>query len=120
MRTIELIEWVDSSTRGSTVWKSKELYPMELAPIYTVGFVINETEESLLVAGSDDMEDCIAGEMKIPKCSITNRRELMPSKTKKQAKFMKAVAKSSKFAVRVGVSQKVGKEFEKADKRKKK
>ena len=40
----------------------------------------------------------------------------MPSKTKKQAKFMAAVANSPKFAKKVGVSQSVGKEFAKADK----
>ena len=42
----------------------------------------------------------------------------MPSKTKKQAKFMAAVANSPKFAKKVGVPQSVGKEFAKADKRK--
>tara|TARA_R100001082_G_scaffold90589_1_gene57144 strand:- start:814 stop:1014 length:201 start_codon:yes stop_codon:yes gene_type:complete len=42
----------------------------------------------------------------------------MPSKTKKQAKFMAAVANSDKFAKKVGVPQSVGKEFAKADKRK--
>lgn len=43
----------------------------------------------------------------------------MPSKSKKQAKFMQAIAKSPKFAKKAGVSQKVGKEFYKADKKKK-
>jgi ribosomal protein L12E/L44/L45/RPP1/RPP2 len=42
----------------------------------------------------------------------------MPSKTKKQAKFMAAVANSPKFAKKVGVPQSVGKEFAKADKEK--
>ena len=43
----------------------------------------------------------------------------MPSKTKKQAKFMAAVANSPKFAKKAGVPQSVGKEFAKADKGKK-
>lgn len=42
----------------------------------------------------------------------------MPSTSKKQSNFMKAVANNPKFAKRVGVSQKVGKEFEMADKKK--
>jgi len=42
----------------------------------------------------------------------------MPSKTKKQAKFMAAVANSPKFAKKVGVPQSVGKDFAAADKRK--
>ncbi len=42
----------------------------------------------------------------------------MPSKTPKQAKFMAAVANNPKFAKKVGVPQKVGKEFEMKDKKK--
>jgi len=40
----------------------------------------------------------------------------VPSKTKKQAKFMAAVANNPKFAKRAGVPQSVGKDFAKADK----
>ena len=39
----------------------------------------------------------------------------MPSETKKQARFMQAVAHSPEFAKKVGVSQKVGREFAAAD-----
>lgn len=39
----------------------------------------------------------------------------MPSKTKKQAKLMAAVAHNPKFAKKVGISVKVGKEFNQAD-----
>ena len=44
----------------------------------------------------------------------------MPSTSAKQAKFMRAVANSPKFAKKVGVSQSVGKDFEMADKKMKK
>jgi hypothetical protein len=44
---------------------------------------------------------------------------LMPSKTKKQAKFMAAVANNPKFAKKAGVPQSVGQEFANADKRNK-
>ena len=40
----------------------------------------------------------------------------MPSKSSKQARFMRAVAHSPEFAKRVGVPTSVGKEFVKADK----
>jgi hypothetical protein len=40
----------------------------------------------------------------------------MPSKSKAQHNLMEAVAHSPKFARKVGISQKVGKEFAKADK----
>lgn len=41
----------------------------------------------------------------------------MPSKSQAQHRFMEAVAHSPKFAAEVGVSQKVGKDFAKADKK---
>lgn len=44
----------------------------------------------------------------------------MPSKTPKQKSFMAAVANNPKFAKKVGVSSKVGKEFEMKDKMMKK
>jgi len=42
----------------------------------------------------------------------------MPAKSKKQEKFMQAVANNPKFAKKVGVKQAVGKEFVKKGKRK--
>lgn len=42
----------------------------------------------------------------------------MPSKSKKQKRFMQAVAHSPEFAKKVGVPQTVGREFEMADKAK--
>ena len=43
----------------------------------------------------------------------------MPSKSKAQHNLMEAVAHSPKFAKKVGISQKVGKEFARADEGKK-
>ena len=43
----------------------------------------------------------------------------MPSTSKKQARFMAAVAHSPEFAKKVDVPQSVGKEFNDADQRKK-
>jgi len=44
----------------------------------------------------------------------------MPAKSKKQKKFMQAVAHNKKFAKKVGVPQKVGKEFTKGKKARRK
>lgn len=44
----------------------------------------------------------------------------MPSKTPKQAKFMRAISHSPEFAKKVGVPQSVGQDFEAADKAEKK
>ena len=43
----------------------------------------------------------------------------MPSKSAKQRRFMAAAAHNKKFAKRAGISQKVAKEFNRADQRKK-
>lgn len=43
----------------------------------------------------------------------------MPSKSKAQAKVMAAAAHNPKFAKKVGIPQKVAKEFNKADQAKK-
>ncbi len=42
----------------------------------------------------------------------------MPSKTKKQANFMAAIANNKDFAKKAKVPQKIGKDFVKADKAK--
>ena len=42
----------------------------------------------------------------------------MPSKSVKQAKTMRAAAHDPKFAKKVGIPQKVAKEYSKADKKK--
>lgn len=42
----------------------------------------------------------------------------MPSKSKKQKKFMAAAAHNKEFAKKAGIPQKVAKEFNKADKKK--
>ena len=44
----------------------------------------------------------------------------MPSKTKKQVRTMAAAAHNSKFATKVGIPVSVAKEFNSADKKKKK
>ena len=43
---------------------------------------------------------------------------MSPSKTPKQARTMKAAAENPKFAKKVGIPQKVAREFAAADKRK--
>lgn len=42
----------------------------------------------------------------------------MPSKTPKQARTMRAAAHNPEFAAKVGIPQKVAREFERADERK--
>ena len=42
----------------------------------------------------------------------------MPSKSKKQKRFMQAAAHNRKFAKKAGIKQRVAKEFVRADKKK--
>ena len=49
---------------------------------------------------------------------ITNKENILPSVSKAQAAFMRAVAHNKEFAKHAGVPQSVGKEFEAADKAK--
>jgi hypothetical protein len=51
--------------------------------------------------------------------NIKRGRKSMPSSSKAQERFMRAVAHSPEFAAKVHVSQKVGEEFMKADQAKK-
>lgn len=44
----------------------------------------------------------------------------MPSKTPKQARTMRAAAHNPQFAAKMGIPQKVAREFERADERKEK
>lgn len=44
----------------------------------------------------------------------------MPSKSDKQKRFMAAAAHNKKFAKKAGISQKVAKEYNKADSKRKK
>lgn len=46
---------------------------------------------------------------------FARKKQNLPSKTKKQARFMAAAAHNSKFAKKVGISQGVAKEFNRAD-----
>jgi hypothetical protein len=50
--------------------------------------------------------------------NIRTRSQIMPSKTKKQAKTMRAAAHNPEFAKKMGIPQSVAKEFAAADKAK--
>ena len=71
------VEWDDSSSMASTVWKDKkQVAASKPCRCTTIGFVIAEDKDSLTLAGSLDGGDFISGDMNIPKCAIRKRRKL--------------------------------------------
>lgn len=75
---IEYIKWLDA--RGvSTGWEHKEEITMDLSEVVSVGYVIEETEQKIVVAPNMDTTDSpqVAGVMAIPKVNILERYELV-------------------------------------------
>jgi len=70
------VEWDDSSSMASTVWKLKDDVKKNNKPCRckTVGFVIAETVDSVTLASSLDGGDYVSGDMQIPKSAIRKRR----------------------------------------------
>jgi hypothetical protein len=73
---LELIEWVDSTSPGASVWMDNHAV-RELTPqiCYSVGFVVKETRAHITVAGSWS-ENQASGTMCIPKKAIQRRAKL--------------------------------------------
>ena len=75
MKKVVYVEWDDSSSYVSTVWKSEEeVKKNPCCRCKTVGFIIDETKDSLTLAGSLDGGRYVSGDMSIPKSAIRKRR----------------------------------------------
>lgn len=69
------LEWEDSSSYASTVWKEREdCTNKPTVRCKSVGFVIGETKDSITLAGSLDGGRFVSGDMTIPKSAIRKRR----------------------------------------------
>lgn len=69
------VEWDDSSSMASTVWKHKqEVTNSKPCRCKTVGFVLKEDSESVTLVSSLDGGDYVSGDMQIPKSAIRKRR----------------------------------------------
>ena len=70
------VEWVDSIRSGGNVWTDMEAAEQgKLATCKSAGFLIQETDDSLLVAGHFG-EGSISGDIRIPKVAIKKRKWL--------------------------------------------
>jgi len=75
MKKAIYIEWEDSSAMAGRVWQEREqVSEQELCRCSTIGFVINETKDSITIAGSMESNDYVSGDMTIPKSAIRKRR----------------------------------------------
>jgi len=75
---VEYITWVDSSAIGSSIWMKKEtiLESCALQEISSVGFLLKETPDYVILAGHDSV-DCASGHLLIPKCAIKRRKKML-------------------------------------------
>lgn len=70
------VEWVDSIRSGGNVWTDMEAAEAsKLAVCESAGFLIQETADSLLIAGHRG-EGSVSGDIRIPKVAIKKRRWL--------------------------------------------
>ena len=76
MKKALYVEWDDSSSMASTVWSNKEALKKNNKPCRcrTVGFVFDETSNSITLVSSLDGGDYVSGDMTIPKPAIRKRR----------------------------------------------
>lgn len=77
-KPVVLVEWIDSVTHGDG-WKRVEDLDLQPSPCISAGMVIDETEESITVAGTVDLWSghyATIGAITIPKVAIIKRHEL--------------------------------------------
>ena len=85
---IEIVEWIDPYS-DDLEWTTINDIKIDLPTVYSVGHVVKETKDTLVVAhsvgrksGSDKAECC--GMMIIPKHAIKKRRKLNVRSRKKR------------------------------------
>jgi hypothetical protein len=84
------VEWVDAV--ADLGWQAQTV-PC-LHPCRTIGYLIGETKDTLLIATTISMQESNA-RMHIPKAWVTNRRNIETIVSKKQRKSSAAVGKRS-------------------------
>ena len=91
---VEIIEWFDPYSDDSE-WQSVDKIKIDLAMVYSIGHVIKETDEVIVIAHSlgrtpsEKTNEC-CGMMIIPKKCIKKRRKIS----------VKAIGKSNRGRVR--------------------
>jgi len=77
---VEVVSWLDAETSAGWHWKDTEAYL--LSPVETIGFVVKETKDLLVLAQTVANDGWHNNRSKIPKSLITKRKKLIEVKTK--------------------------------------
>jgi hypothetical protein len=72
-----LIEWSDSYGYGGE-WQAIKRAKVDRASIHSVGWVLDDTDEGILLVQSVDEEGAYLNSLVIPRGTITRRTELRP------------------------------------------
>ena len=72
------LEWLDSSSVTASAWvDERKVKNAELMLCKTIGFVLDETKEDIVIVNSFDGDKkfpYVSGDMRIPKCAIRKKR----------------------------------------------
>lgn len=75
------VEWYDAKSETENDWTPVEESVGDLALCYSLGFLVKETDRSLVVAGhTDDKNKDFCGEINIPKSCVIRVREVLLTK----------------------------------------
>jgi hypothetical protein len=87
-RQVEVVEWIDPYSDDDE-WTTIEKIVVDIPTVYSIGFVVKETKDVLVIAhsfgrkaGDKDAECC--GMMIIPKRAIQKRRKINVGTRKKR------------------------------------
>lgn len=75
---LEYIEWDDSSALNGRVWNATEhlISVAKQIRCRSIGWVVHETRELVIIAGHHDGNEDWSGDMTIPKSAIRKRRNV--------------------------------------------
>lgn len=81
--TLVYIEWRDSCSMNGTWSRMHEVEDMEPCTIRSIGWLVSETNEHVVVAAHISNNDSLSGDLCVPKAVITHRMKLPQPRTTK-------------------------------------
>ena len=77
LTSFEIIEWLDHCTFTDSKWRSpEEINSLTPVKVVTLGFVVSETKDALLVVGTAADNEALANEFLILKKAIARRKKI--------------------------------------------
>lgn len=75
---IVYVQWVDHCSHTEPWTKIEESRRLEPVVVHSVGYVLHETKDRIILASSYNTEDQVSGDTLILKCCITKKTVLRP------------------------------------------